>query len=105
MPSVIVNGIQLHYEVRGQGQPLVFIHGLGSSTRDWDAQTAAFEHDYQVITCDLRGHGQSDKQAGPYTIPLFATDLASLLAGLGVDSAHLVGISLGGAVALQCALD
>lgn len=105
MPSQIVNYIRLYYEVSGRGQPLVFIHGLGSSTRDWDAQTTAFAGDYRVITFDLRGHGQSDKPAGPYTMPLFAADLAGLLASLGIDSAHLVGISLGGGVALQCALD
>ncbi len=105
MPTFLADNIKLHYEVTGQGQALVFIHGLGSSTRDWELQVPAFAEGYQVITVDLRGHGQSDKPDGPYTIPMFAADLARLLAGLGVKSTHLVGISLGGAVAFQFALD
>ena len=105
MPTLVANNTRLHYEVTGQGQTLVFIHGLGSSARDWEFQTPVFSKEYQVIIYDLRGHGQSDKPEGPYTIEMFASDLASLLAGLGVDSAHLVGISLGGAIAFQFALD
>ncbi len=105
MPTSIANNIKLHYEVTGHGPTLVFIHGLGSSSRDWEFQVPAFAKSYQVVTVDLRGHGQSDKPDGPYTIPMFAADLASLLAGVGVQSAHLVGISLGGAVAFQFALD
>ena len=95
----------LYYEVTSKGQPLVFIHGLGSSTRDWEYQTSEFSQQYQTITFDLRGHGQSGKPAGPYSMPLFAADLADLLQALDVRSAHIVGISLGGAVAFQFALD
>ncbi len=58
-----------------------------------------------MVTFDLRGHGQSDKPTGPYTIPMFAADTAALLKALSIESAHVVGISLGGAVALQLALD
>ena len=105
MPTMIVNNSGLYYEDTGQGHALVFIHGLGSSTRDWEFQVPVFSKDYRVITFDLRGHGQSDKPAGPYTIKMFAADLAGLLAGLGVKEAHVAGISLGGAVALQLALD
>jgi pimeloyl-ACP methyl ester carboxylesterase len=105
MPTLIAHNIKLYYETTGQGQPLIFIHGLGSSTRDWEFQVPAFSSDHQVIVFDLRGHGQSDKPAGPYSIKLFAADLAGLLTGLGISSAHVVGISLGGAVALQFALD
>lgn len=105
MPYAEVNGIRLYYETQGQGQPLVFLHGLGSSTRDWEAQVPAFANDYQVITLDLRGHGQSDKPAGPYSLPLFASDTVGLLEELGVGPAHIVGISLGGGIAFQIALD
>jgi pimeloyl-ACP methyl ester carboxylesterase len=66
MANVPVNGINLHYEVAGAGPPLLFIHGLGSSTRDWDAQVPSFSKSYRVITFDLRGHGQSDSH-GPYS--------------------------------------
>jgi len=105
MPTLLANNIELHYEIAGDGQPLVFIHGLGSSTRDWEFQIPSFAKKYQVIAFDLRGHGKSEKPQGPYTIPMFAADLAGLLAGLSIKSAHLVGISLGGAVAFQFALD
>ena len=105
MPTAQANTIQLYYEMHGAGQPLVFIHGLGSSTRDWEAQMPAFSKSFQVITFDLRGHGQSDKPAGPYDMAMFSADLADLLQTLGIGAAHVVGLSLGGAVALQFALD
>ena len=105
MPHISLGTINLYYETTGQGQPLVFINGLGSSTRDWDRQVAEFSKAYQVITYDLRGHGQSDKPAGPYSLPMFAADTAGLLKALGVTSAHIVGLSLGGGVAFQLALD
>ncbi len=105
MPQVKVNGINLYYEIHGAGEPLLFIHGLGSSTRDWEAQVPEFSKNYRVITFDLRGHGQSDKPAGPYSMEMFASDTAGLLQALEVGPAHVVGISLGGGVAFQLALD
>ena len=100
-----VGNIAVYYEKSGRGQPLVFIHGLGSSAQDWESQVAVFSKNYQVIAFDLRGHGRSAKPAGPYSMSLFASDTAALLKSLGIDSAHIVGISLGGAVAFQLALD
>lgn len=105
MPKTKINDIDIHYETSGQGVPLLFIHGLGSSLRDWEAQVAAFSRDYQVITVDLRGHGQSDKPAGPYSIGLFAADVAGLLDHLKTGPAHVVGLSMGSAVAWHLALD
>ncbi len=105
MSLIPANHINLYYEEHGSGQPLIFIHGLGSSTRDWEVQVPEFSQSYRVVTFDLRGHGQSDKPAGPYHIPMMAADLAGLLQALHIASAHLVGISLGGAVAFQFALD
>ncbi len=105
MPKIQANNINLYYETRGEGQPLVFIHGLGSSTRDWESQIPEFSKSFQVITLDLRGHGQSDKPAGPYTMQQFSDDLSGLLQALGVASAHIVGISLGGGIAFQFAID
>jgi pimeloyl-ACP methyl ester carboxylesterase len=104
MTTVHLRDIELYYEVSGEGQPLVFIHGLGSSARDWQFQVPVFCNRYQVITFDLRGHGKSSKPAGPYSIPLFADDTAALMKHLGLGPAHVVGISLGGMVALQLAL-
>ncbi len=105
MPITHANAIGQYYELNGSGPTLVFIHGLGSSTRDWEAQTRDFSRDYRVLTFDLRGHGRSEKPSGPYSIPLFAGDVAGLLAALHISSAHVVGLSLGGAVAFQFALD
>ncbi len=105
MPTLRVNDINLYYEVTGQGQPLLLVHGLGSSTRDWVLQTAELSRQFQVITFDLRGHGQTDKPPAPYSMAQFAADTAGLLRGLGVGPAHVVGLSLGGMVAFQLAVD
>lgn len=105
MPRIRCNNINLHYEVNGDGQPLLLIHSLGSSARDWELQVTEFSKTYQVITFDLRGHGQSDKPPGPYSMPLFSSDTAGLLKALGVESAHVVGLSLGGGIAFQLAID
>jgi pimeloyl-ACP methyl ester carboxylesterase len=105
MPKIQSNGINLYYEIHGEGQPLLFIHGLGSSARDWEFQVDEFSKSYRVITFDLRGHGQSDKPAGPYTMSMFAADTVGLLKALGIDSPHVVGLSLGGGVAFQMAVD
>ena len=63
-----VGGVNLSYESTGAGDPLLFIHGLGSSTQDWEPQVAYFAPRYHVVAVDLRGHGQSDKPPGPYSI-------------------------------------
>lgn len=93
-----------YYEVAGEGQPLLFIHGLGSSTRDWEEQVTFFSKKYQVITLDLRGHGQSDKPKEKYSIPGFSNDTADLLKSLKLGPTHIVGLSLGGAVAFEFAI-
>lgn len=103
MPVQHLDGVDLYYEVIGQGQPLVFIHGLGSSSRDWPDQVAFFSDRYRVIVLDLRGHGRSSKPPGPYSIPLMAADTARLVEALGAAPAHIVGISMGGMVAFQLA--
>jgi pimeloyl-ACP methyl ester carboxylesterase len=105
LPKVKVNNINIYYEITAEGEPLLFIHGLGSSTRDWEEQVPFFSKNYQVITVDIRGHGQSDKPKGPYTIPKFAGDLAKLLKTLQISSTHVIGISLGGGIAFQLAVD
>jgi len=104
MPIVRVQDIQLYYETAGQGEPLLFIHGLGSSTRDWERQVAFFSRRYQVITFDVRGHGRSDKPPGPYSVRLFAADTAALIKSLGIERVHVVGISMGGMIGFQLAI-
>ncbi|HOW56622.1 MAG TPA: alpha/beta hydrolase [Smithellaceae bacterium] len=105
MPHIKINGINTYYEITGSGEPLVFVHGLGSCTLDWEYQVEFFPRNYQVITYDLRGHGRTDKPAGPYTIKLFSADTAALLQALDIRNAHIGGISLGGMIVLQLAVD
>lgn len=101
MPTIQVNDINLYYEIFGEGEPLLLIHGLGSSSRDWEMQVDVFAQNYQVITFDVRGHGKSSKPPGPYSISLFTEDTAKLLQKLRVNPAHILGISLGGMIAFQ----
>ncbi len=99
-----INGTELHYELHGSGPPLLLIHGLGSSGADWAFQVPALREHYKVILADLRGSGLSGKPDGPYSIEGFADDLWQLLSHLHIEHCHLVGFSLGGAVAMEMAL-
>jgi pimeloyl-ACP methyl ester carboxylesterase len=105
MPFIDSGGIQIYYQVEGQGDPLLLIHGLGSSSRDWEMQVPCFVKHFRVIALDLCGHGQSGKPPGPYSMSSFAADAARLLKSLDAFPAHVLGISLGGMVAFQMALD
>jgi 3-oxoadipate enol-lactonase len=105
MPKLRVNNTGIYFEVTGQGEPLLFIHGLASSSRSWKKQVPLFSQHYRVITFDIRGHGRSDKPIEPYSIELFASDARELMRSLGINSAHVVGFSMGGMVAFQLAVD
>ena len=104
MATIQINDIDLYYESTGEGQPLLLIHGLGSSTRNWELQVGYFAEKYRVITFDLRGHGRSSKPPGPYSMGLFAEDTARLMQGLGIPAAHVAGISMGGMIAFELAV-
>lgn len=99
------DGCQLHYEQYGHGAPVVLVHGLGSSTRDWEYQIPELASRYRVIALDVRGHGRSDKPRERYSISGFAEDVVALIDHLGLDSVHLVGISMGGMIGFQLAVD
>lgn len=105
MPTVDVNGTTLHYETHGAGPALLLIHGLGSCGLDWEEQVAEFARDHRVIVPDLRGHGRSARPERGYSMRQFGDDLAALLRALDATPAHVVGISLGGGIAFQLALD
>ena len=100
-----VNNIQLYYEEHGEGNPLLLLHGLGSSAQDWQLQVEAFASRYRVIAPDMRGHGRSGKPRGPYSVPLFAKDVAAFMRALNLPPAHVVGLSMGGMIAFQLAID
>jgi 3-oxoadipate enol-lactonase len=96
--------LALHYLIRGRGEPLLLVHGLGSSGADWAFQVQALESGYRCIVPDLPGCGHSAPLGGGYSIANFAMALWSLLDSLEVRTPNIVGFSLGGAVALEMAL-
>ncbi|HEX7305904.1 3-oxoadipate enol-lactonase [Lentzea sp.] len=95
----------VHHVVSGRPDgPVVVLSGsLGSTLEMWDATTPLLERHFRVVRYDTRGHGRSPVVPGPCTIDALATDLAALLDHLGVEKAHLVGLSLGGMTALRLA--
>jgi len=105
MDFTIENDISLHYKVEGtrDGVPLVFINALGTDLRIWDEVVAHFSGRYALIRYDKRGHGLSDCPPAPYSIRDFATDLHDLLDHLDISQSVLVGISVGGMIALDFA--
>lgn len=105
MPYFDNDGCQLHYEDYGHGTPLLLVHGLGSSTRDWEYQIPALSSHYRVIALDVRGHGRSDKPREAYQITDFADDVAALIEHLQLPAVHLVGISMGGMIGFQLGVD
>ena len=102
--KLTTNGIEMHLVDTGAGRPLVFLHGLGWDHTLWQSATTRFARSYRVIAGDTRGHGQTDKPAGPYTIATFAEDWHGALAALGVRQACLIGFSQGGMIAQLLAL-
>lgn len=104
MASIQINDIDTYYEDTGVGDPMFLIHGLGSSSRNWESQVNYFAEKYRVITYDLRGHGRSSKPPGPYSMHTFAKDAAALLTRLETAPAHVVGISMGGMIAFELAV-
>lgn len=104
MPIVRANGIDINYEERGQGDPLILIMGLGADGSVWELHAQAYEQHFRCILMDNRGAGLSDKPAGPYTTEMMADDTAGLMDALGLEQARVAGISMGGAIAQQFAL-
>lgn len=103
MLKIHVNDIELDYEDHGAGAVLLFLHGLGSTKKDWDAQVPFFSKTHRVITVDLRGHGNSTKPQDAYSVELMTEDVKQLLDQLNIKKATLVGFSMGGAVAFEMA--
>ena len=98
---ISANGITIHLRLDGPpgGTPLVMLHSLGTTSAIWDAQAAALACGFRVIRPDLRGHGLTACTPGPYSMDLFADDLAAVLDGLKIHQAHIAGISIGGMIA------
>jgi len=98
-------GAATTYVVEGSGPPLLLIHGVGARLDNWDGVVAALGGRLTTIRHDLRGHGESSKAPGPYSVELFAGDALALLDHVGLARCHVVGHSLGGMVAQRLAID
>jgi pimeloyl-ACP methyl ester carboxylesterase len=95
----------MYYELTGKGPPIVLIIGLGSGHQMWDAHVPALSRKFAVLTMDNRGVGDSDKPDGEYTTKIMADDTADLMQRLRITQAHVVGASLGGAIAQELAIN
>ena len=108
MPFVnLPTGIEMYYQVEGAGDPLLLIMGTAADHTTWAAQVEAYRHHYTVITYDARGTGRSTHPAdvGDYSIRILADDAAALCDSLGVERAHVSGLSLGSATAQELAIN
>ncbi len=104
MPAIQTSRLTIYYEVHGEGEPLLLIRGLGSTCEGFKAQVEGLSPHFRVISFDNRCVGRSDQPQEPFTIADMADDTAALLDALGVPSAHVFGVSLGGMVAQELAL-
>jgi pimeloyl-ACP methyl ester carboxylesterase len=106
VPLADVGGVRLYYEATGKGRPVVFVHGFGCGLRSWDPQVKALSSAYRVVAYDVRGHGLSGApiEATAYSQAISIEDLRGLLSHLKVRRAAVVGLSMGGNIALNFAL-
>ncbi|MBD2441529.1 alpha/beta fold hydrolase [Nostoc sp. FACHB-110] len=104
MPKVQVNGIELFYEIKGTGEPLLLIAGFMCDRNYWSLLMPSLISQYQVIRFDNRGIGQSSAPDIPYSIPQMANDAIALLDILGIEKVHVIGHSMGGKIAQELAL-
>ncbi len=100
MTKIATNGVQIHYDEQGQGEPLVLLMGLGAYGRKWEQHLAVYKKHFRCILIDNRGAGQSEKpEIDAYTTELMAKDALGVLDALAIEKAHFHGISMGGAIA------
>ncbi|GAG58408.1 unnamed protein product, partial [marine sediment metagenome] len=99
-----INGIKICYEVHGEGDPVILVHGFGRKKENWIAQFKPFSEHFKIIRFDNRGAGKSDRPKGVYTMEVFVDDIAGLMDYIEIDKAHIVGWSLGGKIVQNFAL-
>ncbi len=95
----------MHFIEAGRGAPLVLLHGLGSSCQDWEYQVPEFSRHFHVVAPSLRGFGETQIPDGPHSVKTWADDVAALIRFLDAGPVHLMGFSMGGAIAFQLAAD
>ena len=103
MPTVQANGIDIYYEVQGEGEPMVLIPYLAADQACYAFQVADYAKDFTCYTVDLRGAGLSAKPEGTYTTELLADDVAAFMQAVSLDRAHIAGLSLGAAASIWLA--
>src|ERR1700740_1420121 len=104
MPFTENAGVKIYWEEEGKGAPVLLIMGLGWPSYMWYRTKPLLTGKYRTITFDNRGAGRSDVPPGPYPIATMASDAAAVLDATGVESAHLYGVSMGGMIAQEFAL-
>ncbi len=104
MPHANVNGCRIYYEVHGEGEPLLWIGGLGANILEIPYLIESYRHHFRFIVFDSRGCGRSDKPEEDYSIPGFADDTAALLDALHIQSTFVYGSSMGGMIAQELVL-
>jgi len=100
-PALVPGNPRIAYEAVGAGPTVVFMHGIGGNRSNWREQLDALAPQFRAVAWDARGYGDSDDYEGPLAFPMFAADLLRLLDHLAVPQAHLVGLSMGGRIALD----
>jgi len=105
MSKMHVRDIEIHYQEAGSGFPLILIHGLNGDLTGWALVMPEFSKHYRTIALDVRGHGGSSKPDQPYSIKGFSEDFYEFMKQLKISRAHVLGLSMGGAIAQQFALD
>lgn len=105
MPFIAAGGITVHYDLTGpEGAPVVlFANSIGTSFHIWDAQAARLAERYRVLRYDMRGHGLTGVTPAPYSMDRLADDALALLDALGIERAHICGLSIGGMMAQRLA--
>ncbi|BDS07457.1 alpha/beta hydrolase fold protein [Oceaniferula spumae] len=104
MPAYEHNGFNMHYEVHGQGEPVILIMGITAPGTYWEDHLAEWAQHFQCTAPDNRGVGLSDKPAGDYSSEMMADDYAHLMDHLGIEKAHIVGCSMGSIIAQQLSI-
>jgi pimeloyl-ACP methyl ester carboxylesterase len=103
MPYAEVDGLTINYDVQGEGEPLLLIPYLSADHACYAFQLPAYTRHFSCIALDLPGTGESDKPAGPYSTEAYADQVAAFLGAIGVEQAHVAGVSLGAAVGMHLA--
>ena len=102
---VKTNGFFTHYEITGEGENIILIHGAIDNLEMWYHQIPAFSKYYRVISYDVRGHGKTESTEAGYSLSLFSEDLYHFMKAIDIQKAYFLGFSMGGRIALNLAID